>query len=99
MQVLYAFLFMFFFVGLGFTPPIATTKTPRLRQILFASSLVLVNGDALIALGLGYLVTRLEGSRPPSFSDYLAPLWLPLVLILIIDGVTIFINERRRTIQ
>lgn len=96
MPVLYAFLFMFFFVGLGFIAPIASSKNPRLRQILFAISLVLVNGGALIGLGLGYLVTRLEGSRPPTVGEYLAPLWLPLVLILIIDVVTILINQRSR---
>lgn len=90
---------MLVFVGLGFLLPMASSEVPRVRQILFASSLVLINGGALIALSMGYLVTRLEGSRPPSIGQYLAPLWLPLVLILIMDAVTIYVNQRKRSRQ
>ena len=95
MDIFIALLYMCFLVGLGVVAPLATVKSPVVRQVLLALGLLLVNLGALIILGAGYLVSRLEGSIPPTVVQFLAPLWLPTLLILLADFAMVAVFRSR----
>lgn len=73
-------LYLFPILGLLFAAGLAMASAPRARTALLALGLALVIPGALAVLSAAFLVSRLDGSRPPGLLDFLAPQWLPLAL-------------------
>jgi hypothetical protein len=84
-----------FFVGLLLLPFYWFARSRAAQRWLFFLILLLINLGGLWYLLVSYLVTRLDGSRPPSFIEVLASgLWLPL-LILLLTNAALFLIRRR----
>jgi hypothetical protein len=88
-------LYIFFFIGMGFTAALAQVKTPRTRRVLLAAGLLLVNLGWLAVLLASYGVARLDGSIPPTFLEHTAQFWLQLALLAGINWVMIYLYRNR----
>ena len=94
MPVLFSPLYYLFFLGLVMAALLAAARTDTARRVIFILSLVLVNVGALVVLMAVFLVSRLEGSTPPGLLELLNPLWLPLLLIALLDAALVILNRR-----
>lgn len=96
MNLVPVLLYLFCGLGVVLAIPLGSTHSRVVRQILLWVGLLVMNVGALLALGAGYLVTRLEGSIPPTLGQYLAPLWLPVALLVLVDGLLVLAYRRKR---
>ena len=85
-----------FFLGLLLLPFAWFARTPATRRALLWVALVLINLSGLWILLVAYLVTRLEGSHPPTLGQaFVQGLWIP-ALILVLANLAAFGVSRLR---
>jgi hypothetical protein len=84
-------------LGLLLLPFYWFAHSPAARRWLFWLALVLINLGGLWYLLISFLVTRLNGSTPPSLGQaFLQGLWIP-VLILVLSNAVLFTIRARKT--
>jgi len=88
------FLLLIFFFGLLMLVLLAFLRAGTARRVIFILTLVLVNLGLLGVLAAVFLVSRLEGSMPPGVGMLLAPLGIPIVLILALDAALVLVFQR-----
>jgi hypothetical protein len=83
-------------IGLVGAIAFAATRPPGLRRVLLIAILIIVNVGEILYLAPAYLVSRLDGSMPPSLSEFLAPHSLLILLVLTVNVVIFYLLPRFR---
>lgn len=85
-----------FFIGLLLLPFAWFARNPSAKRTLLRLALALINLGGLWILLVSFLVTRLDGSRPPSLGEaFVQGLWIP-VLILVLGNLAALAVRRLR---
>ena len=87
---------VFFLAGLLFSGLLLIARGKRARLALFITGLGLVNLGGLAVLFSAFLVSRLDGSRPPALLEFLAGLWAPVGLLVVVNAILILIYSKKR---
>lgn len=85
-----------FLVGLLMLPLVWFARTPTARRRLFWLALGFINIGGLWVLMVLFLITRLEGSRPPTLLEVFARgLWAPALILLLANLTAVGIMRVR----
>jgi hypothetical protein len=72
----------------------AATRPSRQKRVLLIILAVLTNLGAFILLAPAYLVSRLDGSSPPTLGEFLAPYSIFVLLLMAVNVLMIYLYQR-----
>lgn len=89
---------VFFLLGLLFIGLMLIARSPRARLALLISGLGVVDLGGLAVLFAAFLVSRLDGARPPGVFEFLGALWAPVALLVLVNiglGLVFWLRRKR----